>query len=73
MPQDIEEQILMKVGRKGKLLEVIWTENLCSTFEASVKILLYIPPILTLKNTPFCLVHYLWFLYGFHNQQRLFP
>jgi len=50
VPQDIEEQIPMKAGRKGKLLEVIWTENLCSTFEASVKILLYLPSPLTLKK-----------------------
>jgi len=56
VPQDIDEQIPMKVGRKSKILEVLWTENLSSTFEASVKILLYIPPALTLKNAPFFLV-----------------
>jgi hypothetical protein len=73
VPQDIDEQIPMKVGRKGKLLEVLWTENLSSTFEASIKILLYTPPALTLTNAPFFLVEYLWFSYDFHNEQRLFP
>jgi len=73
VPQDIDEQIPMKVGRKGKLLEVLWTKNLSSTFEASIKILLYIPPALTLTNAPFFLVECLWFSYDFHNEQRLFP
>ena len=56
MPQDIDEEISMKAGRKGKLLEVLWTENLSSTFEASVEILLHIPHALTLKNALFFLV-----------------